>query len=161
MGGTAQPRRRRGVRSNMHRALILPLLPLALAGCDMLPSDASGTTERIERNGAMRVAVLPGTPDAAPALAMLRAYAAQHCAHMVMVTVHGEHALHRLEDGKVDAVVGHFAKASPWMADISLSKAVGRAEPEDSKQPVLRIARRNGENALIFATDRAIAERAR
>ena len=43
------------------------------------------------------------------------------------------------------------------MADISLSKAVGRPEPEDSKRPVLRIARRNGENALILATDRAVA----
>jgi hypothetical protein len=144
----------------MFRLPCLLLLPLALAGCDALPRDASGTTERIERKGEMRVVVLPGTPDAAPALALLRSYAAQHGARLAIVAAHGEHAPHWLEDGKVDAVVGHFAKASPWMADISLSKAVARAEPKDSKQPVLRIARQNGENGLILATDRAVAKTA-
>lgn len=136
------------------------LLLFALAGCDALPRDASGTTERIERTGNMRVAVLPGTPDALPALTVLRRYAAQHGARLTTIAVHGEHAPHWLEDGKVDAVIGHFAKSSPWMADISLSQAVARAEPKDSKQPVLRIARRNGENALILATDRAVVEAA-
>lgn len=144
----------------MPRPLALFLLLLMLSGCDALPRDASGTTERIERSGEMRVAVLPGTPDAAPALVLLRSYAAQHDARLTMIAVHGEHAPHWLEDGKVDAVVGHFAKASPWMADISLSKAVARAEPKDSKQPVLRIARQNGENALILAIDRAVAKAA-
>ncbi|QCB55127.1 hypothetical protein E5675_12260 [Sphingopyxis sp. PAMC25046] len=141
----------------MPRLLRLLLLPLALSGCNALPRDASGTTEQIERTGTMRVAVLPATPDAAPALALLRSYAARHKARLTRIAVHGEHALHWLEDGRIDAVVGHFAKASPWMADISLSKPVARAEPDDSRQPVLRIARRNGENALILATDRAVA----
>lgn len=142
-----------------HRLNLLFLLP-AIAGCDALPRDASGATERIERSGEMRIAVLPGTPDAAPALALLHAYAAQHDARLAMVAVHGEHAPHWLEDGKVDAIVGHFAKASPWQAHISLSKPVARAEPKNSKQPVLRIARRNGENAFILATDRAVAQTA-
>lgn len=141
----------------MHRALAPLLLLLMFGGCDALPRDASGTSERIARDGRMRVAVSPGTPDAAAALALLRDYARQHGARLTLVRVHGEHAPHWLEDGKVDALVGHFAKTSPWIADISLSKAVGRPEPQDSKLPVLRIARRNGENALILATDRAVA----
>ena len=106
----------------------------------------------------MRVAILPGTPDAAKALALLDRYAADHRARVVLLSGHGEHALHWLEDGKVDAVVGHFAKASPWQTEIALSKPVGRTEPGDGKLPVLRIARRNGENALVLATDRAVAE---
>ena len=101
---------------------------------------------------------MPTTPDAPPALALLRDYARRHDARLTPVSAHGEHALRWLEEGKVDAVVGHFAKASPWQAEVALSKPVGRYEPDDSKQPVLRIARRNGENALILATDRAIAE---
>jgi hypothetical protein len=141
----------------MNRAFVPTLLLLMLTGCDALPRDASGTTERIIRDGTMRVAVAPGTPDAAPALSLLRNYARQHGARLTIVQVHGEHAPHWLEEGKVDALVGHFARASPWMADISLSKAVGRREPDDSKQPVLRIARRNGENALILAIDQAVA----
>lgn len=139
------------------RFFLLPTIALALAACDSLPRDASETTERIERGGAMRVAVMPGTPDAAPALALLGDYAARHRARLVRVSAHGEHALRWLDEGKVDAVVGHFAKASPWQAEVALSKPVGRTEPDDSAQPVLRIARRNGENALILATDRAIA----
>lgn len=144
----------------MRHPLHLLLFPLSLAGCGTLPRDASGVTERIERSGEMRVAVIPGTPDAAAALTLLRAYAAEHDARLTTVAVHGEHAPHWLEDGKVDVVVGHFAKASPWQAHISLSKPVARAEPKDSKAPVLRIGRRNGENALILATDRAVAEMA-
>ncbi|MBB6424655.1 hypothetical protein [Sphingopyxis sp. JAI128] len=140
----------------MWRASLLPLL-LALGACGALPRDAAGTTERIAREHVMRVAVLPGTPDAAPAVALLDAYAAKHRARLMLVAAHGEHAARQLEEGRIDALVGHFAKASPWMTDISLSKAVGRREPDDSRQPVLRIARRNGENALILATDRAIA----
>jgi ABC-type amino acid transport substrate-binding protein len=136
----------------------LPFVLLALTGCGTLPGDASGTTERMTRTGEMRIAVLPATPDAAPALAMLRTYARSHDARLMRISGHGEHALRWLEEGKVDAVVGHFAKASPWQAEVALSKAVGRREPDDSKQPVLRIARRNGENALILAIDRAIAE---
>jgi len=109
----------------------------------------------------MRIAVLPATPDAAPALAVLSDYARSHDARLTQLSAHGEHALRWLEEGKVDAVAGHFAKASPWQAAVALSKPVGRDEPDDSNKPVLRIARRNGENALILATDRAIAETAK
>ena len=139
----------------------LPFALFMLAACDRLPRDASGSTDRIARSGEMQVVVIPGTPDAAPALALVGDYARRHEARLVRVAAHGDHALHWLEEGKVDAVIGHFAKASPWQTQIALSKPVGRSEPDDSAQPVLRIARRNGENALILATDRAIAENAK
>ncbi len=106
----------------------------------------------------MRIAVLPATPDVAPALAVLSVYARRHDARLMRIPGHGEHAPRWLEEAKIDAVVGHFAKASPWQTEVALSKPVGRCEPDDSKQPVLRIVRRNGENSLILATDRAIAE---
>ncbi len=139
----------------------LPFALLVLTACDSLPRDAAGTTDRTARSGEMRIAVMPATPDAMPALAVLRDYARRHDARLALVSAHGEHALHWLEEGEVDAVVGHFAKASPWQAEVALSKPVGRSEPDDGKLPVLRIARRNGENALILATDRAIAEMAK
>ena len=130
---------------------------LLAAGCDRLPRDAAGTSERIEQTGMVRVAVLPATPDAAPALALLRRYAARHGASLSPVSLHGEHALHALEEGRVDVVVGHLAKDSPWKTDVALSRAIAGDEPPDGRRPVLRLARRNGENALILATDRAIA----
>jgi hypothetical protein len=145
----------------MRYSFALVFAALLLAGCDSLPRDAAGTTERIERTHAMRVAVLPGTPDARPALAMIDAYARRRGARVTLVPIHGEHAHKALEDGEIDALVGHFAKASPWRADIALSKPVARGEPDDKEHPVLRIARRNGENALILATDRLVAEAAR
>jgi hypothetical protein len=145
----------------MRYRFVLPIMATLLVGCDGLPRDAAGTTERIERTHAMRVTVLPGTPDARPALAMLDAYARNHGARVTLVPIHGEHAHKALEDGKIDVLIGHFAKASPWQADIALSKPVARGEPDDKARPVLRIARRNGENELILATDRLVAERAR
>ncbi|KTE34051.1 MULTISPECIES: hypothetical protein [unclassified Sphingopyxis] len=145
----------------MRYPFALPILALLLAGCDGLPRDAAGTTERIERTHAVRVTVLPGTPDAHPALALLDAFAREHGARLTLVPIHGEHAHKALEDGEIDALVGHFAKTSPWQADIALSKPVARGEPDDKHHPVLRIARRNGENALILATDRLVAGSAR
>jgi ABC-type amino acid transport substrate-binding protein len=147
-------------RSPIMKPQLWPLLLAvpALAACDRLPRDTAGTTDRITRSGEMRIAVMPATPDAASALAVLGDYARRHDARLTRVSAHGEHALRWLEKGKVDAVVGHFAQASPWQADVALSKPVGRGEPPDTEQPVLRVARRNGENALILATDRAIAE---
>lgn len=142
----------------MRKMPALLLLPLLLAACDGMPRDASGTSERISRTGTMRVIVLPATPDAAPALALLGRYAAAHGATLARVEAHGEHALHMLEEGDVDAVVGHFAKASPWKTEIALSKPLTHGEPDDADMPVLRIARRNGENALVLATDSMVAE---
>ena len=142
----------------MRKMPALLLLPLLLAACDGMPRDASGTSERISRTGTMRVIVLPATPDAAPALALLGRYAAAHGATLARVEAHGEHALQMLEEGDVDAVVGHFAKASPWKTEIALSKPLTHGEPDDADMPVLRIARRNGENALVLATDRMVAE---
>ncbi|QNO26573.1 hypothetical protein EEB18_017765 [Sphingopyxis sp. OPL5] len=144
--------------SGMRHSFALSFAALLLAGCDSLPRDAAGTTERIERMQAMRVTILPDTPDAHPALALLGAYARDHHARLKLVPLHGEHAHKALEDGEIDVLVGHFAKASPWQADIALSKPVARGEPDDKEHPVLRIARRNGENALILATDRLVSE---
>ncbi len=141
----------------MRRLLTILLFSAATAGCGAFPRDAAGTTDRIEQTGTMRVAILPTTPDARPAFNLLGDYAARHGARVALEKLPGEHALRALEEGKLDAVVGHFAHASPWNTVVSLSKAVGRGEPRDSKQPALRIARRNGENALILATDRMIA----
>ncbi|WP_144037699.1 hypothetical protein [Sphingopyxis sp. KK2] len=145
----------------MRRFAFLLLPMLALGACDALPRDASGTTSRVERTHELRVTVLPGTPDARPALALLGAYARDHGARLQLVPIHGEHAHKALEDGEIDVLVGHFAKASPWQADIALSKPVARGEPDDRHHPVLRIARRNGDNALILATDRLVDEAAR
>jgi hypothetical protein len=142
----------------MRKMPALLLLPLLLAACDGMPRDAGGTSERISRTGTMRVIVLPATPDAAPALDLLGRYAAAHGATVARIEAHGEHALHMLEEGDVDAVVGHFAKASPWKTEIALSKPLTHGEPDDADMPVLRIARRNGENALVLATDRMVAE---
>ncbi len=136
---------------------LVVLLPL-LAGCNTLPRDAAGTTQRIEQTHMMRVTILAGTPNAQPALAILAAYARTHHARIMLVPIHGEHAHKALEDGEIDALVGHFAKASPWQTDLALSKPVARGEPDDKEHPVLRIVRRNGENALILAIDRAIAD---
>lgn len=132
------------------------LLLVTLGGCDAIPRDTDGSSERIAREGVMKVAMLPGTPDAEPAAALLRAEARRLGARVEPVPLHGEHALRRLEQGEIDAVVGHLAKNSPWRRKVSLSKAVAADEPADAAEPALRIARRNGENALILAIDRAI-----
>lgn len=142
----------------MRAALALLLFLPPLSGCDSLPRDAARTHEKVTARGALNVAIVPGTRDADPALALLRRYAQARGARLSVEAVAGEAALRRLSEGKIDAVVGDFSRQSPWKTEVALSKPLTRKEPDDGKQPVLRIARRNGENGFILATDRMIAE---
>ncbi|MEN3973389.1 hypothetical protein WJS89_11990 [Sphingomicrobium sp. XHP0235] len=63
-----------------------------------------------------------------------------------------------MDEGKIDLLIGEFGRAGPVSREASLSKAIGVPEPKSPTEPVLRLARKRGENELITVTDRMVME---
>lgn len=134
------------------RDALLPCFFL-LIGCSEIPKDAEGTIETVERTGKLHVTIVSGTRDTSPALGLVRRLADELEADTHIIRKPAAIALHDLDERMTDLVVGEFGRTSPESKVASLSKAIGQPEPRDGKIPVLRFARKKGENRLITRTD--------
>lgn len=127
---------------------------LALSACDPIPQDPAGTSERIEASGRLHLGVVAGTEMSEEARRLIAAVAKRHSARIVMEHRPASHLMRQLQDGTIDLVIGEFGRSGPASKDVSLSPAIGVPEPKSGTEPVLRLARRHGENRLILLTDR-------
>lgn len=138
---------------------LLMLVSLSVAfGCSEIPKDAAGTVERIQRSGEFHVTVVSGTEEPAPGMAVIRQLARDWSAKIDISHKPSSLALRDLEASKTDIVIGEFGRKGPEAQEASLSKAIGIPEPKDGKIPVLRFARKKGENRLIHVTDLMVIE---
>ena len=126
---------------------------LLMLGCGEIPMDAEGTVEAIGDTGELHVTIVSGTRDASPALDLVTRLADGLEAETRVIRKPAAIALRDLEEGMTDIVVGEFGRTSPESKEASLSDAIGQPEPRDGKVPVLRFARKKGENRLITRTD--------
>lgn len=139
----------------MMRLLVLMALGL-LAGCDALPRDPDGTQKTIETSKRFSVASADGAAlredkHVARLIAELeqrtRAKAQWH-------SESGEVALKDLSEGKLDLVIGHFRRDSPWQTEVAFGPPLSSAGPKDD--PIeLKPAMRNGENRWVMTVERA------
>lgn len=138
------------------RLLILLALGL-LAGCDVLPRDPEGTQKTIEAAKRFSVASadatsLRGERRVAPLIAELEKRTG---ARAQWEAVSGEVALKHLADGRLDLVVGHFRKDSPWKTEVAFGPPLATTGSKDD--PIeLKPAMRNGENRWIVTVERAV-----
>lgn len=137
-------------------ASIAALLTM-VAACGPFPRDAEGTTERIRQTGQMQAAVVSGTMDAAPARRAVVKLARGYGAQVAWTTGPAARLMEKLDRGDVDIIIGEFGRSAPISTQASLSDAIGQPEPRDGKVPVLRLARRKGENRLILDSDLLVA----
>lgn len=135
----------------MKLAFLIPLL--GVVACSPFPKDASGTSEHIEQTDRMRVAVVTGTRNPAPARRMARDLAREYEADVVWSQGPASVLMRELEHREIDLVIGEFGRKSPVSKEASLSGAIGQPEPRDGMLPVLRFARKKGENRLITQSD--------
>lgn len=127
----------------------------ALGGCDALPRDPDGTSDRVRAGQVMRVGMVDGVvdrEDRAVALVDLVAKAAG----ARPVASHGplEPLLLALEQGRLDLVVGPFAHDTPWQARVALAPPLAQAGGEADRFE-LRAAMKSGENRWIVLVERA------
>ena len=132
------------------------MVGMALTGCDAIPQDIGGTTEQIRAEGQVRVGIVAGTELPERATALVEDYAVRQDAATVVRRAPASELLDKLERGDVDLVLGRFGRTSPLAKEASFSAAIGEPEPKSGKVPVLRLARKHGENRLITETDRMI-----
>lgn len=133
------------------------LLLLLAAGCGPLPRDPDGTLERVRAERSFRVGVIAPGDDLAD-----REKVDRFLAHLseatgarpLIDTGPADTLLNRLEQGRIDLVVGHFVRPTPWAQRVSLSPPFAW-QARDIGTVELAAAARNGENAWIEAIHRA------
>jgi len=141
----------------MKECVLLPLL-LALGACGDMPRDPEGTWDSISRNGIIRIGIATDEAAAAGTIGRGRRFLAtlnaQTGAESRIVEGATEPLLLRLEQGRLDMVLGPFAADTPWAHRASLGPIL--AEEWVGEAPhQLRPAMRNGENDWIGRVHRA------
>ncbi len=129
----------------MVAALLLPFL----AGCDGFPRDIAGTSEEIKTTGILRAGIVAGDSDEAKERAWVEKIAETVGADADIKAGSAATLLHELEEGRIDLVMGQFAKASPWKTMVAFTDSP-EADAPRSHVPVLRAAVRNGENRWLM-----------
>jgi hypothetical protein len=131
----------------------LLLLLFALAGCDALPRDPAGTSQRVQATRTLRVGVEAGIGAAALARAFLSALAAESGAAPRPTTAATEPMLQALEAGELDLVLAWFDAKTPWETRVALGPPLAE-RGEGAHRQMLRAAARSGENRWIVRLER-------
>lgn len=144
--------------SEMKSSSCFVLLGMLLSGCDQLPRDIEGTTERVRQERQFRVGLVsdhqqPGDRQKA----FVRGVAEATSARPVVERGAAEPLLTRLEEGSLDLVVGRMATKSPWRSKVHfLPELEGK---ESAKRPVaLSAMARNGESEWVALLHREAEE---
>jgi hypothetical protein len=139
----------------MNRPALL-LLVATLGACGDLPSDQSGTMNRIREEGVVRVGMIGG-PAPAPEAARLRTLVERSAAaaggRPLVLEDAAEPLLLMLEEGELDLVVGAFDRSTPWSTRVHLLPPLAR-ETRGKAEIETTAAARNGENAWIMLLER-------
>ncbi len=134
------------------RQTLALVIALAISGCDNFPKDVAGTMQEVTARGSLRVGIVADGETEARERFLAQTIAQAAAVEAEVESGSAEILLHRLENGRIDLVVGQFAKASPWKGRVAFTKPA-EADSPPSHEPVLRAAVRSGENRwLIFVT---------
>lgn len=134
------------------------LLCLALAACGPYPDDVSGTLDRIEQSGRVRIGfthLRAGDEQAA------RRFVArlERATYAVAKLDRGpaESQLARLEEGKLDLVISEFDANSPWAQSVTIVEPLARRRSGKRTFQLAPVAR-NGENRWIALVEREVRD---
>ena len=146
----------------MKAVLALALL-LTCSSCGQFPRDADGTLDRIRTERTFKVGLIAPLPERGGSNEVQR-FLAQVAdatsARPDISTGDTEPLLKLLEDGKLDLVIGHFDKKSPWATMVEIGPAL-RIEKQGKAEIQLAPVMPIGENAwvaLIEAKARNVGE---
>jgi len=120
---------------------------LVLASCGQVPRDTEGSLERIRQNSRFRVGLISGSIDGERRGQLLLDHVARTSgARPVAESGAAEPLLQKLEEGRLDLVVGSMAEKSPWRTKVHFLPPLSR---NDNAKPSIMAMARNGENAWI------------
>lgn len=118
-----------------------------LASCDQVPRDTEGSLERIRQDGRFRVGLISGSVEGKLRGHLLLDHVARISgARPIGESGAAELLLEKLEEGRLDLVVGTMADKSPWRTRVYFLPPL--STKRSGKPSVVAVAR-NGENAWI------------
>lgn len=139
---------------------LLAFLPIALAlwGCDRLPRDVEGTTERVMQTQQFRVGlVLDGQPPSERQQAFVQGVSDATSAWPFLVAGAAEPLLTKLEEGSLDVVVGSMSTKSPWRRKVHFLPPLDGSAAARQPEAVTAMVR-NGENEWVALLHREAEE---
>ncbi|AWH90966.1 transporter substrate-binding domain-containing protein [Dietzia lutea] len=154
------------VRAALRLGGVVGAAVVVLAGCGSIPADTEDTLDRA-RGGTLVVGVSEHPPwtSASPSGAVTGTEAelvegfAQGIGADVEWHVGPESVLARtIEEGGVDIVIGGLTSSSPWTTHMALTRPYTQAQTEDGKTRDMVMGVPKGENALMVALERHLAE---
>lgn len=129
----------------------LVLLTIALAGCDAMPRDFGGTTQRIAQSRTIRVGVT-GVPDPAGER-FLAALAKETGARIVLHAGPLEPLVAALDRDQLDLLLAPVRAEALLAEEVALSPAL-EGEAAEDRSLATRAAVRNGENRWLMTVER-------
>lgn len=140
------------------KVIAVAFVAALVAACDAYPKDPDETTRRVRGSGTMRTGIVSGDQDGNnAALELAGTIAGAAGAQLQSKQGSAEILIRELDDGKLDLVVGKFAKSTPWKTHAALS-APYVAERPKSDEPVLRALVKAGENRWLMFVGETIEE---
>lgn len=138
------------------------LILVLLAGCGQFPKDPDGTLNRVRAEHVFRVGIVapgpgPGTLGRQQTQAFLAGISAATGAKPSVSTGASEPLLAKLEDGKLDLVVGALDPASPWVKRVAMIPPL-HERVSLGEHYLLTPMAKNGENAWIMLLEREARE---
>jgi hypothetical protein len=144
--------------STLHRWPLL--LCLALAACGPYPRDVSGTLDRIEREGRLRVGFADlSARDRVTARRFVARLEAATGARADIDLATMENQLGRLEDGELELVIGEFREDTPWSETVTVIEPLER-RVRGVRAIGLSPVTVNGENRWIALVEREVRDSA-
>jgi len=131
---------------------------LTLSACSNYPRDIGGTLDRIHRSDRLRVGLAAIRPeDRALAEAFVARLERATGATATATTAPAERQLGRLEQGKLDVVLGEFADDTPWLAEVAVIEPL--TEHREGRRTLgLAAVAANGENAWVMLLEREVRD---
>lgn len=133
-------------------------MPLLLCACADYPRDLEGTSEAIHARKTVRVGIVAGPiADAARRQAFIEKLTRITGARPLYVTGTAEPLLLDLDSGKLDLVIGEFAKKTPWIDEVAIIEPIARRMAGKDEIDLVAIAR-NGENRWVMTLEKAVRD---
>ncbi len=130
-------------------SIVLPSFALSLGACS-IPRDPSGTMDRVEQSGTLRLGVIEGAEMNEASRRTLARVLDRTGSRPETQRGDSEVVLARLKKGEIDLVYGELAMDSPWSREVAFSAPQGLLAKAPKSEPVPRFAVMNGENGWLM-----------
>lgn len=132
------------------------VLVFGLSACADIPRDPNQTTDRVLQSQKFEVGLVSGS-DADESGIIIDRLESVTGAKATIIESEASLLIDKLEQGRIELLIGSFAKNSPLKTSVTFSAPVGNRKVPANK-PVIRAAMYPGENRWIMLVEKAVRQ---